>query len=309
MNRNIDIQPSLGRLSESGDFDRLAVETSPLWSASPSSDGHSPRKDVGSLTKQLDSNQLDTEEKKLRRKKKWKKPKDKPSRPLSAYNLFFQSERSLMLGADAPSKELERLKKRVHCRTHGKIGFAAMARSIGAQWKSLNPEKRKVFEDQAFKEKQRYAKELADWKAQQKERVSRDESKGGLHAIATVAIASGPVKTREMNDETIAKVFTEASISILLEQRQQNIDYLRALQDHSFGLSQFGTSLLNYPSAAEASASALLQQFQGTSRAVLPRRAFHLYDVDRVSQLGLPYYSPSHGSSVRQAPYMSHGPV
>ena len=100
-------------------------------------------------------------EKKKRRKKKWKKPKDKPNRPLSAYNLFFQSERAIMLGDDAPSLEAELIKKRVHCKTHGKIGFAEMARAIGNKWKNLDPESKKVYEMQAQKEKQRYAIEPA----------------------------------------------------------------------------------------------------------------------------------------------------
>ena len=107
--------------------------------------------------------------KKKRSKKKWKKPKGKPNRPLSAYNLFFQSQRATLLGDDVPTDEDERRKKRVHCKTHGKIGFAEMARTIGAMWRNLNPAEKKVFEDQAKEEKDRYAVELAKWKATQKD--------------------------------------------------------------------------------------------------------------------------------------------
>ena len=59
--------------------------------------------------------------KKRRIRKKWKKPKDKPTRPLSAYNLFFRKERAEMLGDSAPPA-LEKGQKRVHRKTHGKIG-------------------------------------------------------------------------------------------------------------------------------------------------------------------------------------------
>ena len=112
--------------------------------------------------------------KKKRSKKKWKKPKGKPNRPLSAYNLFFQSQRATLLGDDVPTDEDERRKKRVHCKTHGKIGFAEMARTIGSMWRNLNPAEKKVFEDRAKEEKDRYVVELAKWKATQKDQETTE---------------------------------------------------------------------------------------------------------------------------------------
>ncbi|CAJ1945672.1 unnamed protein product [Cylindrotheca closterium] len=97
-------------------------------------------------------------------KKKWKKPKGKPNRPLSAYNLFFRKQRATMLGDDIPTPMMEILKKRVHCKTHGKIGFAEMAREIGRRWKSLDPESKKEFDDMAKEERQRYVIKLEEWK-------------------------------------------------------------------------------------------------------------------------------------------------
>ena len=69
-----------------------------------------------------DEKSASTTPKKRRIRKKWKKPKDKPTRPLSAYNLFFRKERALMLG-DAAPPTLEKGQKRVHRKTHGKIGM------------------------------------------------------------------------------------------------------------------------------------------------------------------------------------------
>lgn len=102
-----------------------------------------------------------------KRKKKWTKPEGKPKRPLSAYNLFFAQERIIMLGKDVPSAEQEAMKKKVHCKTHGKISFAVMAQTIGAKWKSLKPNEKRIFQERARNEKARYIVKLAGWKKSQ----------------------------------------------------------------------------------------------------------------------------------------------
>lgn len=131
-------------------------------------------------------------EDKKRNKKKWKKPKGKPNRPLSAYNLFFRQQRADMLGDDKPSAMMELLKKRVHCKTHGKIGFAEMAREIGRKWKALDPEAKAVFDAMGKKEKERYVVELSKWKQAQ-----RENALGALDVMATAAVASEPIKDTE----------------------------------------------------------------------------------------------------------------
>jgi len=210
------------------------------------------------------------DEKKRRRKKKWKKPKDKPSRPLSAYNLFFQSERSRMLGADAPSQELENRKKKIHCKTHGKIGFAEMARAIGGKWKSLETDKKRIFEELAKKEKERYSAELGAWKDTQK------KHENGLDTIAAAAMTCAPLnsdQTSTKSSESHSNVLLMAMVEkmrlqnlSIIQQRQSKLEYLRALQDHQFSFSPLNSPLMSYPCAAEGSASALLQQFQGMNQ-------------------------------------------
>jgi len=125
----------------------------------------------------------DQKKRRKKRKKKWTKPEGKPKRPLSAYNIFFAQERILMLGKDVPTAEQEALKKKVHCKTHGKISFAVMARTIGAKWKSLGSNEKKVFEDKAREEKARYLAELAQWKESQKNGTN-DAGKMGDDDIA-----------------------------------------------------------------------------------------------------------------------------
>jgi hypothetical protein len=179
------------------------------------------------------------EEKKKRRKKKWKKPKDKPSRPLSAYNLFFRSARATMLGDDAPTPAQESLKKRVHCKTHGKIGFADMARMIGRKWKTLDPEEKKVYEDQAKVLKQRYATELALWKEAQKDKAVEGES-NGLDAMATAAMAFDPIGSDKSSCSSQSDAKPLDALQFMMANdihrrnmfRPQGLNYIRSLQDH-----------------------------------------------------------------------------
>mmetsp|Transcript_8276 Transcript_8276/g.11802 ORF Transcript_8276/g.11802 Transcript_8276/m.11802 type:complete len:371 (-) Transcript_8276:295-1407(-) len=114
------------------------------------------------------SNEKSTESK----KRTWKKPKDKPKRPLSAYNLFFQHERNLIVTAETPAGQEpaflatgeQKKRKRRHRKTHGKISFADLARTIADKWKNTLPEGRSTFEARAAIEKARYLEQLEAWK-------------------------------------------------------------------------------------------------------------------------------------------------
>jgi HMG-box domain len=83
--------------------------------------------------------------------KNWKKPKDMPRRPLSAYNLFFKSERERLL---APIHE-ECTPEIRKSKSVG-IGFAGLAREIAKKWKSLDKSERSSYEREAETEKKRY---------------------------------------------------------------------------------------------------------------------------------------------------------
>jgi hypothetical protein len=93
-----------------------------------------------------------------------------PKRPLSAYNIFFRKERQALLGEDiAKEHVITDQSRRKHRKTHGKIGFADMARMVGEKWKKLDTTKKQAFEEQADHEKTRYIQELDVWKKTQEE--------------------------------------------------------------------------------------------------------------------------------------------
>jgi hypothetical protein len=104
------------------------------------------------------------------KKRTWKKPKDKPKRPLSGYNLFFQSERKKLIAMLPEVANLEenglteRERKAKHRKMHGKIGFAELARNIAKKWNNLDDTEKAVFEACAHTEKEKYQEELDKWK-------------------------------------------------------------------------------------------------------------------------------------------------
>lgn len=96
-----------------------------------------------------------------------KKPKNKPKRPLSAYNLFFQAEREKIIrskkSSASPPKDANPNPKE----SRGKIGFAALARTIAARWKEIDASTLSVFEARAALEQRRYRREMAEWNRKQ----------------------------------------------------------------------------------------------------------------------------------------------
>ena len=125
-------------------------------------------------------------------KKARKKPKDKPKRPLSAYNVFFKEERTRILqelpeqseednkeGGDTTeegSKPEEEGSNKNKKRAHGKIGFESLAKVIGKRWKDLPEDKSKYYKEKANKDMVRYKKEMEAYVANGNKKVDMPHS-------------------------------------------------------------------------------------------------------------------------------------
>lgn len=105
----------------------------------------------------------------------------KPKRALSAYNFFFQHERQSIL-MNTPTRAEGKPR-----RSHGKIGFADLARSIALKWKALKKEDRIQFDEKAKADKERYLGELEEWK-----KIQMLEVEHAANSISTFQHAMRP---------------------------------------------------------------------------------------------------------------------
>jgi len=95
--------------------------------------------------------------------------KNKPKRPLSAYNIFFKEERKKLIEevqgklssqeefAESSLDDTETVKRR---KKHHGIGFEEMAKEIGKRWKKIDADRRAVYGKKAEDDKKRYKAEL-----------------------------------------------------------------------------------------------------------------------------------------------------
>lgn len=129
----------------------------------------------------------------------WKKPKDMPKRPLSAYNLFFKEERERILSAGPETSgvagsptgdgDKDTLEQTKHGRTSG-VGFSNLTKKIAIRWQQLDKEGRAPYEKRAAKDKKRYDEAVLVWrtkKMETKKQAEKSEAGDLLHARAQPA--------------------------------------------------------------------------------------------------------------------------
>lgn len=114
-----------------------------------------------------------------------KKPKGMPKRPLSAYNLYFQSERAKIQEAAHGAGE--------------RIGFEGLGKIIGKKWRELSADDRDKYEKLAEKDTVRYRKEMEAYNELKAKRFEEEER------IA----ASNPIPEASFDREVQVRSFEE----------------------------------------------------------------------------------------------------
>lgn len=121
-----------------------------------------------------------------KRRKKTKKPPDMPTRPLSAYNLFFREERVRWL-SERESAGTQGPKER----GRGGAIFREMGRTIGKRWRELSADQRQKYDKLADTEMDSYRTAMNAYKVRQEEKLRETGRVESAQIGASETFASG----------------------------------------------------------------------------------------------------------------------
>jgi len=108
------------------------------------------------------SRKAQTDEQKILAKQMRQEKQNRPKRGKSAYLCFTAHE----LRAAAARGELK----------GGGLALSDRVKELGARWKSMPPEQKKIYEAESLKDKERYSRELADFQSQSSTSVVRTKA-------------------------------------------------------------------------------------------------------------------------------------
>lgn len=119
---------------------------------------------------------------------------ERPKRPRTAYNYFFQDERQRLLDTLPVSAT-----HRGRPGTHGKIGFADLAKTISAKWRAISADQMFFYANLANHDKIRYRSEVEVYKAQ--ERAMQQQA---TFAVQDSDKKKKTKKSKRTNNQTIS---------------------------------------------------------------------------------------------------------
>lgn len=117
--------------------------------------------------------------------KKGKKDPDAPKRPMTAFMYYTKENRSIVKEEDES------------------LGFADIARELGSRWKNLDEEEKEPYLEMAAEDKERYQREMEDYKGEKDSEDSDEENpaKKGRKKQSPKTAAKNSKKKKEESDE------------------------------------------------------------------------------------------------------------
>jgi HMG (high mobility group) box len=106
--------------------------------------------------------------------------------------------------------------RRKHRKTHGKIGFAELAKAIATNWKNLDVEQREIFERQAAVQKEKYMEAVKMWAA--------TRSTNAASTSTTTNICSSVCNQQQFSPNQASVVTLYDDPEVLLSSSTSNID-------------------------------------------------------------------------------------
>jgi len=160
----------------------------------------------------------------------------KPRRPLSAYNFFFQHQRAELVGTNVPDiintkNDNQKVKRRPHRKTHGKIGFVDLSKLVGQRWKKSDKESRAYYYKLAVEDKERYQKELVEYNRVNSQKNKHNELRPTDNLMRPAVVS--PI--REVFNDVSFMIEDDRSCAVK-KNYEMNVQPLTALSSSNFTL-------------------------------------------------------------------------